>query len=294
MELYDNIIIKEREISVKDWFEKATSGKMNNTILFIIHRGRVEWLIKKIEDSLGKSVKIFTARKMKYNIEYIKNFNSDILVLNSIVFGFYSVDLRLFIDCKNRILCCDEFTFEKIIDDSFNEDKKGNTQKLGDYENHNLIYKRDPIWILGKKDKSFIYTYMFSIIYRKIPTLWRKEVIYFRNLQIIQNKNSTISDDDEFLQILKYDLQILNESQILTARLAVEIYKVFTLRFNDSATKIGRFFRENLGIKSKVMRLRYEDNFRLMQCDGVPYLREEVEILKVYDLKNSPRLNEIK
>jgi len=61
----------------------------------------------------------------------------------------------------------------------------------------------------------------------------------------------------------------LTAKKILTARLAIVIYKIATLQFYDSDTKIGKFYRYNLGIRSKAYKV-YNN-----------------KIVKVYNLNNA-------
>jgi hypothetical protein len=58
--------------------------------------------------------------------------------------------------------------------------------------------------------------------------------------------------------------------KILTSRLAITIYKATTLKLTDTTTKIGTFYRKELGIRSKTIQL--------------PNIKP-IQRVKAYDLK---------
>ena len=66
---------------------------------------------------------------------------------------------------------------------------------------------------------------------------------------------SYILPDNLWKNIIKAEVYILRLYNILTSQLAVAIYRASTLQFSASTTKIGIFYRKNLGIKSKTIHL---------------------------------------
>ena len=97
-----------------------------------------------------------------------------------------------------------------------------------------------------------------------------EETLY--NIEILQ------SNKGEYIPYWKKDIEddfiLLYSEKILTARLAVAIYKSSTLEFNASNKKIGIYFNKNLGIKSKTIKLGK---------------RKQPNTLKAYKLKESPQ-----
>lgn len=55
---------------------------------------------------------------------------------------------------------------------------------------------------------------------------------------------------------MKNDLNVLKKEKVLTARLAKIIYRISTLDFEISDTKIGLFYKNEFGISSKTKRLK--------------------------------------
>lgn len=133
------------------------------------------------------------------------------------------------------------------------------------YKHIITIKKKDPIKIIKSND--------FRIISDQIESLFNPYLFnkYFTLFYPFYALKSDRSKNVVFLKnILLEDIFLLIKNKKLTSRLAIAIYKASTLKFNENNTKIGIFFRKNLGIKSNPYKLPNRNN---------------LQTVKVYDLK---------
>ncbi len=102
---------------------------------------------------------------------------------------------------------------------------------------------------------------------------------YINNLFYFLTRPSYIGSNKlEFsLFIYKKDIDRLynKKERLLTARLANLIYKISTLRFDDSNTKIGLYYYNTLGIHSKTVKLYH-----------ITIGKKERRSTRVYDLND--------
>jgi hypothetical protein len=112
------------------------------------------------------------------------------------------------------------------------------------------IEQRDPIEIIK--------TFNYNIIRDHIYTLFmvqkgNSHICLFSNIEILQsNKLTPVA---LWYKYIDQDIVILCSHKILTSRLAVALYKVTTLKFSDSNTKIGSYYSEKLKVKSVTVQL---------------------------------------
>ncbi len=97
------------------------------------------------------------------------------------------------------------------------------------------IEKRDPLLLMKQNSSSII------------------NLISTFNFKILKS-NKTVPDK-LWIDNITEETHILRLHKILTSQLAVAIYRASTLQFSDSSTKIGIFYRKNLGVKSKTIHL---------------------------------------
>jgi hypothetical protein len=132
-----------------------------------------------------------------------------------------------------------------------------------------VIEKKEPLDIIVYNSSVEI-NYFLSILF--FPYIFNKNFLLFQSIDILKSNRRTYLYLD-YLDTLKYDVDLLIQKRKLTARLAIAIYKISTLKFHENHTVIGTFFRKELDIKSKTFKLPY---------------KIYPQIVKIYDLYDSP------
>ena len=131
-----------------------------------------------------------------------------------------------------------------------------------------MVKKQDPLKIITFNDLNKIYNFIKGLFY---PYIFSRTFPLFQSIDILNNK---ITQDlpINYLNILRNDVVLLIHKRKLTARLAIAIYKISTLKFRENNTVIGTFFGKKLGIKSKAFKLPYEAH---------------PQTIKIYDLNDT-------
>jgi len=130
-----------------------------------------------------------------------------------------------------------------------------------------VINKKDPFNIINSYDYILI---LECLNYLFHPYIFNKYFNLFSSFEILTSDRHSHALNIDMLNIFEKDIELLISEKKLTARLAIAIYKVCTLRFYDNNTTVGTFFSKKLGIKSKTSK-QYRS-----------------QILKVYDLEKLP------
>jgi len=131
-----------------------------------------------------------------------------------------------------------------------------------------VINKKDPFEIINSSDYVHISECLNHLFH---PYIFNKYFNLFSSFEVLVSDRSSYSFRRNSLQyIFEMDIKLLMVEKKLTARLAIAIYKVCTLKFYDNNTTVGTFFRKKLGIKSKT--------YKTSKQYGS-------QILKVYDLE---------
>lgn len=246
------------------WINNTITNKVNDEILLIIYDTssvKRSTLINKLEKSLELDTKACNYMLFDINeidsIDKIKRTNNS---TNIILLGNPFIEISKILDSNNKILIS---IYSKLLECNFLQTKKRELSlseenirriinlrdkpKINEFERYeNYIEKRDPLKIINSNNYNIIYKSIFSIFSQFKTTI-------FRNIEVLQSNKTTYHP--YWIEQIDQDIFILLEYKILTSRLAVAIYKTSTLKFFDSTTKIGLFYRNKLGVKAKTTQL---------------------------------------
>lgn len=228
---------KELFLCYRNWIENIKKGNMNDSILCIYDSTLIQTLAE--EDKKYKYNKILelinlcdsrVVNSLKKNSNFILYFNSikNYKCLKNIK------DIKfLYIDKK--ILKSDRV--------NVNEDS---------IKSYLTICKSEPYDFLmldiDYKIKSQIVKYYLDFFVRFLQI---KEEIFLMETGYIEfNLNKP---DIHISCIVENELRILEKNKIITSRLAIFIYRLFSFDIEASSTKIGRYFAEKTRSKSKVL-----------------------------------------
>ena len=266
------------------WFYNLLNNKINEEILYLKlnnHLGLkyinyTNKIIKNIS-SLGvenlKLIDLHTVEDKsisliieKYNIK-----NTNIVIIDTT-----NIKIQLLLkNLKHNILYpLNELNRKKIVDkllsfDEFIKESKKQYLKPDIDTIYSYVYyykQRDPIEIIKQINYSNVKNYVFSFKSKFLPNN-----CYYDKFNITLDCKT----------ILTNDIYYLLEKHILTSRLGILIYRIGTLEFDTSTTKIGKYYRQKLGIKSKTVRPAKRYN-----TYNIPNLT-----LKAYDLESNKALD---
>lgn len=161
-----------------------------------------------------------------------------------------------------------------------------------DISTYNMKYFRSKKWVPYIEDYEESLSLSLSLlksiepidIIRKYNYNDMKLIIEFRINNIFKNNSDialligdTTFKKNIFLKEILSDIEILYKASLLTSRLALVIYRLAYLNTNANKLKIGKYFHEKLGVKSKTFS---KTNPRLDYIDSIKI----VNIFKAYDL----------
>lgn len=259
------------------WFNNIIKNKVNDEILFIRFSGNTQKrtrLINEFKNSL-----LLNKETQNYNIIDIKEINSfnEIEKIkddkNIIVLGTYYTEINMIIDFNGKMLMT---TYDNILNHNIDKTRKVNfilseemiiktinsrgkpkIDEVMKYQNY--VEKSDPLKIIFSNNYLKIKESIFNVSY------------FFENIEVLKShKNNYRYDWDS--RILE-DIDILLKYKILTSRLAIAIYKTSTLKLLDSNTKIGLFFKNRLGIKSKTTQLPNTNPIQKVKAYDIRYTK---------------------
>lgn len=237
------------------WLDNLKQNKLNDEILCIFLE------IKKVDNSqnfISKRINILKDTFTKNNIDSCsyeifdsQNFGNLSKIksdLNNIFICNIGMDILKINDCNSKLICV---LFNDLID---------NKQNFQLYFEYLFINKQDPLFFLKeysikiKKENNMTQNYSnayynYNPIYNMIFLAFK----YYGNIKSLKSDNLLASKF--FVKELEYDIDVLCYRNILTSKLAIALYKITTLKLNDSNTKIGTYYKKNLGITSKTTQL---------------------------------------
>jgi len=225
---------------INDWFYNVSKNIVNDEILFL--KEDQEHLVPTIKNELKRNN--FECRVIdifQYIIDYdsLKNINCILYKIDNTKPIHYQSFLE-----KKLLLVQDNIV-------SYINAVKNNQQAIQNEERF-LYYveKVNPLNIIkgsNIKIESFV---NFSV---NITFLMQN---IYDGFNLLLNKTSY--KKESFDHSLQSDIGNLKEYSILTARLAVIIYRIANLNLHASVTEVGRYFHKQLGSKSKTY------NYKLM------------------------------
>jgi hypothetical protein len=228
---------------IANWFTNIKNGKANEPILLLIGLTyeteiQVKGYLTHISHN-QTSEKFYTIGQLKANsFRFLENDfeRSHILYTNS------SIDYSILASTDREIICIVLDTAKNTylkIDSRFDDlipncDRYKSDVILHPKEEYQLIInKRDPIEVL-KQSIEAIESLLNFFIYNRYVKFYKFSRVLFRG----------------YTFDIKKDLMFLEETNILTSRLAIVIYKICT--FTDEKDKnIGNFYARRLGVISK-------------------------------------------
>lgn len=210
---------------LKIWFDNVVNYKQNNKILFIDNID--ENIIIRIKDYYLKKSNIKTFIKINFlyskNISETSPINSNSLVYLKSANAFATFDIL-----DKEIIYVSDFSFIKEFEIFINSFDLNNQSKKIDrinYSNYLLVKKEEFKNVIKNKENLFEMIRIRKNVLEKI--LGKGFIFQEEHLNILKNKN------------------------ILTASLGQYLYRIFTLDFSSSVTKIGTTIRKDLKLKSK-------------------------------------------
>lgn len=233
--------MKDQNIIIT-WFNNLKINKINHEILCVFFNtketGDYQNYISRFENSLKKILSENDINSNSYQIFTFKDYKDFLgkkLDSNIILICPIGMNILKISDYNSDLLCI-----------KFDELK----QNFESYSEYCYITKKEPLLILKycslDKKKYMLYN---NFIYKEIFSKFE----YFGDINYLKSDNVLASKS--LSKELKYNLDVLCDKNILTCKLAIALYKSTTLRFNDSNTKIGTYFKKRLGISSKTMQL---------------------------------------
>lgn len=218
-----------------NWLDNLKNNKLNDEILCIFVKNKIENISNKIVD-------IFTKNDINsdlYQILFSQDFDhisnikssSNIILICNIRMNILKIN-----DSDSKLIC--------ILFNKLTYNLQHNTPSLFEYI---YIDKEDPLSILklystkNKNDDVQSYRkdyyhidYLYKIIFSKFD--------YYGNIKSLKSDN--LLSSKFFENELEYDLNVLCYRNILTSKLAIALYKITTLKFNDSNTRIGTYYKK--------------------------------------------------
>ena len=242
----ENEINSNRDTLVNEWFYNLLTSKGNNTVL-LLHSSKhniahnIVQLLSNLDCPRGDYIicnesdfNRFKSIKKNKNIILILAESKNILSLLNFrkmigkSFLFVGKDSGFYLDMKQYI-------------------NNNNSNSVSIPDNKKYLYfieEINPYHIIKSATEIEIKNYLNFIIHNTFLSLSSK-----KSLSLLINDTTYTNDD--YLKSTYCDIETLKTDNILTSRLAVVIYRIALLDFTASPTKIGRYFHEMSGSKSK-------------------------------------------
>lgn len=247
MNIEKSALVKRHQSLIVSWINNMVKNQINDEIVMLLCKTNFDKdnLVKKLNISVSvypQNYEILDIRELTSINEIGRNY----IRTNTIILTNSEMEADKFVDC-NFILMFVEFgIFEKILLDR--EKYESEEKPTISIENRYLHYieKRDPLEFIRQCNAKSIRGQLHSFF--KTPVLWNTHCLLKRTIY----NHSKYSYNVTFLYDLEdEDIPLLLGFQLLTSQLAILIYKSTTLKFYDTDTKIGNYYRKKLGMKSK-------------------------------------------
>ena len=238
---------------VNHWFYNLINNNVNDELLLLVLPSFNDSK-NKLKDSLEKLTKNYEL----VEISSIKSINELEKNKNIILLGYPMMNIYLLNNMEHSVLYISLIYLNQyFLSDKHIEDIEKSSMKKFVYERDRYLYfyeQREPIALLNTLSRKEISNSVIA------PLLYSQKEIPFYFIQTIFPYPFISKDKDkhygiDWETIINIDIFYLLKSHILTARLAILIYKVTTLKLDDSTTRIGIYYRQKLGVKSKTTRL---------------------------------------
>lgn len=268
---------------IKNWFRTLLTEKTNDEVL----------LLRSMDNNIGKQINSLisesTNTKIKYKLIFLEE-KKDLIRLKTFK------NIIIIINPNTNMLDIFGLKYSFLVVPS----KSDFFTNMTSYISTDYIYT-DTLILNGERylyylDKIEPYTlidtlsninaakYINHILFKSI---FSKELL--DNIQILTKSTTySYSSTNDFSNSINGDLHILKLDKILTSRLAVLLYRLSSKDIGANTTKIGRYFNEKTGNKSKVI------NVKSHKLSSIPLDLLRKKAFKAYDLNVNERELEIR
>ena len=234
------------------WINNILENNLNDEILLLIcnhddNKNDVEKQLNEIEVLKSKNYVIIDIQ----NLNSINEISRSHVGRNIIILSNFPMDIDKFIDCNFILLPCLFLSLKFLL---LNIKKNQELEKPNIPIDDRYMYyleKRDPIELIKKDDYSMIKNQIFAYFDKNLSSTIKLDLFKRDIYEIEKYKHNSFMIYD----LLEYDIPLLTIRRILSSQLAIVLYKSTTLRFDDSDTKIGNYYRKEFGIKTKITHL---------------------------------------
>lgn len=262
--------MSNHNLLIKYWIVNFLNDKINDEILLLIFLEAYDK--NTVENELLKNKELVLKNYMILDIKEVNSINEINKNTNIILLAHPLMVIDKFIDC-NYVLIFSSLNQLKIIlskDDiksELNAVVKPNIHPLERYLYY--IEKRDLIKII-KYDENDIRNQIYSLFNEttNIAGLKLFDTYIFHYKRYSRHYF-------ELYNHISEELSFLAIHGILTSNLAIIIYKSATLKFDDSDTKIGLYYKKMLGIKSKLIHLPSSKPYKSVKAYDLKKIRLE-------------------
>lgn len=229
----------ELSICFDKWIENEKKGNVNDSILCLITNKNLHHF-KDLNLNLNK-INIYNENTHKQLYKIASSNGSRNKILYSIRDDYnYEVIIK-YLSTK-KFLFISEYLLSK--------DNKELNISEGNFLEYLYIKQTEPYdFLISMFDYKIMYQivkYYFDFFTRFLNV--NKEAFFIQ----IDYKEPMLDIKPTILEQIEKELNLFKTEKILTSRLAVFIYRLFSFDIEASTTKIGRYFATKIGTKSKV------------------------------------------
>lgn len=260
-------LIKRHTLLIISWINNMMKNQINDEILMLLCK--TDFNKTDLVEKLNMEVSIYSPNYEILDIRDLTSINEidrNCIKTNTIILTNSQMEADKFIDCNSILLFFEFKIFKQLL--LAREKNRSEEKPTINIENRYIHYleKRDPIKLISQYNAESIRNQILSFwdkcIFHPKYSLLQRDIYEFTKY----NHNAHL-----IYELQDYDIRLLVNEKILTSQLAIVIYKSSTLRFDDSDTKIGNYYRKKFGIQSK--------------ATHIP-LSEPAKKVKAYHLKN--------
>ncbi|MEW6552242.1 MAG: hypothetical protein AB1389_08965 [Campylobacterota bacterium] len=263
---------------IQEWFSKLLSGEINNDILLLENTSTtyISELQSAIRQHKENNVEYIIVDEDKQSTKYTTRTNKNLIYVLSPNKSNTKLLATNLIKHNSFLYIPEKHEFYTNMSKYINKDLKniGNIK----IEKRYLYYieKMDPFDFIMNSTESQLQDFLRFIIFQGCLS-WNSgnKFVLMQNYEIAEN-----------------DLALLKKGEILTARLAILLYKTTMLDVELSKIYIGKYFRAKIGSKSKTFNIKLLNRLGERIKDTNINMTNHVKNFKAYDLKvNESELN---
>lgn len=292
----ENSRTKNKNLEViANWLYKAKKGFVNDEILLFHQKDSfTPSYISKFINTLFIGNQIITKKDISEKFEFSK-----IYLVNNIDYDSIKekIDLRvtniiLFSSDPNVVTSYRDYKKSFIFSNYTGKDATEylsflNKKSLEYYSTIDILEKdRFNIYLEKQDSISLInsdYEIFFKYLFYKLFDLTQPFSNFFDFIMKDTKYEKYLGNKTLLNKMILFEVSLLKEKRILTATLAMLIYRITTLDLKENKTNIGNYYRNKLGIESKNL---YNLNKLLENFDSKD-IEEFLKQAKVYDLNKS-------